>query len=240
MPKITKTQKLYTIDEIFQSSSPAQGFFIMLTLSSIVVVIGLLLNDVLLIIGGVFIGPILSSIFSFALGLIARNRDATTRSLLLIIQAILMVILISFVIGFIVKPVAANSEMLTRSYFDPLYFIVSLTAGAASAFALSYRNLSKNLPGIAVSVSLIPPLGVIGLSIAMLDMSLLIGAIGHFTYNFLAVVLAGLVVFSLLRFHEERAAIGKEIKSEERKAKTAQEETKKALKKVIKKVKKII
>jgi uncharacterized membrane protein len=74
---------------------------------------------------------------------------------------------------------------------------VALAAGAAGAFATSRSEVGDSLPGVAIAISLVPPLSVVGLSLAHGQFNDAFGAFLLFITNFLAIILAGSLVFWL-------------------------------------------
>ena len=72
---------------------------------------------------------------------------------------------------------------------------VALAAGAAGAFANSRKEIGDSLPGVAISISLVPPLSVVGIALSHGHFEDALGALLLFVTNFLAIILAGSVVF---------------------------------------------
>ncbi|HQC43508.1 MAG TPA: DUF389 domain-containing protein, partial [Verrucomicrobiota bacterium] len=63
--------------------------------------------------------------------------------------------------------------------------------GAAGAFAISREDVGDTLPGVAIAISLVPPLSVVGISLSKLHWGDASGAFILFLTNFLAIILAG-------------------------------------------------
>lgn len=72
------------------------------------------------------------------------------------------------------------------------------------------------MQGVAISVSLLPPLAVAGIALAFINWPLAIGAFSLFVLNLLGIIFAALVVFAVFRFYEVREKIDKKIRAEER------------------------
>lgn len=67
----------------------------------------------------------------------------------------------------------------------------ALASGVAGAFALSRDDIADSLPGVAIAISLVPPLRVVGLSLLAGEINAATGAMLLFITNFLAIILAG-------------------------------------------------
>jgi uncharacterized membrane protein len=91
--------------------------------------------------------------------------------------------------------------------------LIALAAGAAGAYANVNDRVSDSIAGVAIAVALVPPLGVVGLTLqaGMLDESM--GALLLFLTNLVSIVLAATVVFFLTgyapirRLQEDRETV---------------------------------
>jgi uncharacterized membrane protein len=105
--------------------------------------------------------------------------------------------------------------------------MVAIIAGLAGSFALVKPQLNETLPGIAISVALIPPLAVIGIAIAKFNWQLLHGSLLLFLVSIIGVIFASMITFSLMDFYVKREkaeeALEKEKKKIEREKKRAEE-----------------
>jgi uncharacterized membrane protein len=71
----------------------------------------------------------------------------------------------------------------------------------AGAYALSRKDVSAALPGVAIAAALAPPLSVVGLGIAHGNMRAAGGALLLFVTNIITISLAGMIIFTLLGIH---------------------------------------
>ena len=70
----------------------------------------------------------------------------------------------------------------------------------AAAFALAMPSISAALPGVAIATALMPPLGMIGIGIAMGRWEVAGGALLLFLTNAVTIAFAGMLVFFALGF----------------------------------------
>jgi len=80
----------------------------------------------------------------------------------------------------------------------------ALAAGAAGAYAISRPDLSSSLPGVAIAVALVPPLGVVGMTLEAGRTDLARGALLLYVTNLIAMVGSGVLVFLLTGFAPPR------------------------------------
>jgi uncharacterized membrane protein len=91
--------------------------------------------------------------------------------------------------------VALSEEILSRTRPSTGDLLVALAAGAAGGFALIREDISEALPGVAIAVALVPPLGAVGITLGTGEPDLAFEALLLFTTNVVAIVLAASVVF---------------------------------------------
>lgn len=235
--KITKTQKKKVFDRLFKESSASYDFFLMLILSSIIVTFGLLLNNVAVIIGGMLVAPMLFPILSFSMGVVVSDKKLIKRGGVIILRSAGLIVIISAIISLLFIGREVTPEILSRVLPNLAYFLIALFSGAAAAYALSRPSAGEILPGVAITVALIPPLAVLGIAISFLKWEMIIGSLGLFFFNLIGIIFSALAVFSILQFYEIKEIIKKKIKAEER---VIQEQVKEIEKNHIKKLEKTV
>jgi uncharacterized membrane protein len=97
----------------------------------------------------------------------------------------------------LVIDVDRNGQILSRSSPAVSDLVIAVAAGAAGAYAMSRRELSSSLPGVAVAIALVPPLSVVGITAEARAWEDARGTLLLFLTNFVAIVLVGGIVFVL-------------------------------------------
>jgi len=187
-------------------------FFVLITLAAAIASIGLLLNNVAIIIGAMLVAPLVTPIFGFSLHLLLIKLKGLGRSLLSILAGTLLSIVISTLIGYLVifiegKEIIINNSIISQIKPNLLYFLVALFSGMAGAFAYARPNLVSKITGIAISTAIIPPLAVIGLSIATQNWQLTELSSLLYILNLAGICFGSIIMFLILGF-------GKEIEKE--------------------------
>jgi uncharacterized membrane protein len=90
---------------------------------------------------------------------------------------------------------STNDQIVSRANPTIIDLITATAAGAAGAYGLSRRDVSDALPGVAIAISLVPPLSVVGIAYAEGEWSAGNGALLLFTTNMLAIIAMGGLVF---------------------------------------------
>ena len=81
--------------------------------------------------------------------------------------------------------------------------VAAIATGFAGAVALSRRDVAAVLPGVAIAISLVPPLAVVGVCLGEGSVMLALGALLLFLSNLVALVLAGTILFAALGYSAE-------------------------------------
>jgi uncharacterized membrane protein len=68
-------------------------------------------------------------------------------------------------------------QIMNRTAPHLLDLMAALATGVAGAFALSRRDVSDTLPGVAIAVSLVPPLANVGILLAFGEATLATGSL---------------------------------------------------------------
>lgn len=77
--------------------------------------------------------------------------------------------------------------------------VAALATGAVGAFALAREDVSDTLPGVAIAISLVPPLAVVGLTFEAGATDESQGALLLFLTNVAAILASGIVVMAIYR-----------------------------------------
>jgi uncharacterized hydrophobic protein (TIGR00271 family) len=216
---LTNKDKVVAVDRLIKGSTPSQDFFFMTVLSVLTATFGLLLNNAAVIIGSMLIAPILYPVLSLSLGIIMSDFKVISRSFWTITKSVSLGVTATFLatLLFSTQFSETTTEIASRAHPSLTYVIIAIIAGFAASFALVKPQLNETLPGVAISVALIPPLAVTGIGIARFNWNLISGSFLLFLVNTVGVVFASMITFSLMNFYAQRYKADITIKKEETK-----------------------
>ncbi len=204
-----------TIGELLKESRERADFYILLSFSTFISTLGLLTDSIEVIIGGMLIAPMLFPILSVSMGIVTASSLALVRALTILMRSVIVVFLIATFTTFLMGDGTLGREIMVRTDPNLFHFLIALVSGLAVAYAWVKQNLSATLPGIALAVSLVPPLATVGVGVAFLDRGVIAGSMSVFLVNCLATILGSLVIFSLFGFsrlqREEEEKIVEEV-----------------------------
>jgi len=180
--------------------SKRTGFLIMLTLAGTIAIAGVLADSTATVIGAMIIAPLGTPILGIALGIVTGHLKLVLRSIAWVLAGLAIVVVLGLVFAvFVATPesLATNSQVLGRTSPSLMDLIAALATGFAGGFAMCRKDLSAVLPGVAISISLVPPLGVVGVCVGQGLWSDALGALVLFLSNVVALVIAGSIVFTM-------------------------------------------
>lgn len=191
-----KLDDLFPEGEVFRRS--VQTFAILLALAAFIASFGLYQDSVASIIGAMVVAPLGGAIMAFAGALVtARSRWQWVNGIEVLLGAA-GVVAIGFLVSFLLPDILELTPSLdARTSPGLLDLGVALTAGAAGAYVAVRRTGSDALPGVAIAVSLVPPLATVGICLELGRPDDAAGALLLFLTNFAAIVVAACIVFTL-------------------------------------------
>jgi len=216
---ISNEEKSEAIEKLVEHSVPSNDFFLMVILSVLMATFGLLIGNSAVVVGSMLIAPILYPILGLSMGIIMSDYLLISKSFLTFLKASILGIIVSAGVTLLFSSqVGGNTpEILSRTQPSLVSFMIGAVAGFAAAFAIVKRKLNDMLPGVAISVALIPPLAVVGIGLARFDMEVLLNSFLLFIINAAGIIFTAVIVFSLMNFYNKRKEAEHVVKIEEKK-----------------------
>ncbi|PKM91308.1 TIGR00341 family protein [Candidatus Falkowbacteria bacterium HGW-Falkowbacteria-1] len=213
---ISKENKKTFISSIIDSSAPKLDFYLMVSLSSIITSLGLIADNLALVIAGMIVAPLLSPILAISLGCVITNFKVFWRSFKIFALSLFVAVFVSTLVGTVFNINVEEILLIKEMNISWLTFAIALTAGITASYAWTRTNSKDYLSGIAIAVTIIPPLTSIGLIIPSFNLELLSHVSMFFLMNVLGIFLGGLIVFSLIHLQKVRRTAIKEVEKEEK------------------------
>jgi len=189
-----KLEDLFPEGPLYRRS--LQTFAVLLALASLIASIGLYQDSVAAIIGAMVVAPLGGAIMAFAGALVTGRTRWQTITFLEIALGSLMVVAIGFLVALILPdPLRLTPSLEARTSPGLLDLGVALASGAAGAYVAGRRTGTDALPGVAIAVSLVPPLATVGICLQLGRLDDAAGALLLFLTNFAAIVVVACTVF---------------------------------------------
>jgi uncharacterized hydrophobic protein (TIGR00271 family) len=181
------------------------AFWVLLVLAGMIASAGIASDSTATVIGAMIVAPLMTPIVGTVFSVMTGDRPNLFRSLGLVIMGSVVVIVIGWLFGKLLPvPIVAqtNSQVASRVHPDLIDLAAALATGAVGAFAVLRSDVSDTLPGVAIAISLVPPLCVVGLTLESGADGQATGALILFLTNVGAILLSGLVVMALYHVFE--------------------------------------
>lgn len=178
-----------------------ERYCILLFLSTVIAAYGVLGDSTATVIGAMIIAPLMVPIVATAAALVMGDLKRAGHALLVVLGGVVGVIFVAFICGVMHTSVisfTSNLQITARVSPSLIDLIVALAAGIAGAFAISRDDVADSIPGVAISISLVPPLAVTGISLSQGRLDEASGSLLLFITNLLSILLAGGATLMLL------------------------------------------
>ena len=213
---LTEQDKSNSVKELINHSSPNDDFFFLVILAVAMATFGILTSNTAVVIGSMLVAPILFPVLSLSMGVVMSDSKLVSRSVYTMVKSVVL----GIITGAIITLFFGHAKLtgVDLGYFQPsiIYFAISMVAGLAASFSLVKPQLSETLPGVAISVALIPPLAAVGVGLAKFNWSIISQALMLFLVNVLGIVFASMIVFSMMNFYVKRTVARRALKAEEK------------------------
>lgn len=183
-----------------QRRGKLRSWWTMLGLSVLIATFGILQDSTAVVIGAMLMAPLMKPILGAAGAIVNGRRRRLLSSLALVLMGAGMSIFVAFAVGRWTPDliqVEVNSQIASRVSPNLIDMGIALAAGAAGAFATVNRRVAGSIAGVAIAVALVPPLGVVGLTLEIGEFALAWGAFLLFVAHFVAILLSATLVFAL-------------------------------------------
>jgi uncharacterized hydrophobic protein (TIGR00271 family) len=190
------------------------AFWVLLCLAAVIASAGVVADSTATVIGAMIVAPLMTPILGTALALVLADRRQMIANVLLVLGGGLAVIVIGYLIGLTVQVdvvAATNSQVAGRVSPRLIDLLAALATGFVGAFALLRADVSDTLPGVAIAISLVPPLAVVGLTLESGAGDEALGALLLFGTNVAAIVGTGTLLLLIAGLRSSARTAGRPI-----------------------------
>jgi len=187
-----------SVEEIYQSTAEAASissvYLVLVVLASIVAAIGLLYDNVAVIIGSMVIAPLLSPNMALSLATTLADSKLARESLVSGMSGYLLALAIGVLFGMLFAVDPASVEIASRVDINLMYVLLAFSAGVAGSLSVT-KGVAQALVGVMVAVALLPPIVAGGLLLGSGLWTDAAGALLLFGVNIVCINLAGVTTF---------------------------------------------
>jgi uncharacterized hydrophobic protein (TIGR00271 family) len=188
-------------------------FFLLIFLASVIATSGVAGDSAATVIGAMIVAPLMTPILGTMLAIVLADRRNFVFSLFLVLSGASMAVLVGFLYGLCVQEdtilAENNSQVAGRVRPKITDLIGALATGAVGSIALVRKDIAGALPGVAIAISLVPPLCVVGLTLSTGNGTDAAGALLLFATNFTSILIVGVIVMYAYKVHRKSSVTGK-------------------------------
>jgi uncharacterized hydrophobic protein (TIGR00341 family) len=184
-------------------------FAILLSLAAVIATAGVLTDSTATVIGAMIVAPLGVPIIGTAFGIVISNLQRVIASAVTVVLGAASVVAIGWLLAALlpeVVPLAQNSQVTGRTSPGLIDLVAAVATGFAGAYGLARKDVSDVMPGVAIAISLVPPLAVVGITAHAGDIDGALGAFQLFASNMLAMIVAGSILFTVYGYAREASA----------------------------------
>ena len=177
-------------------------YWLLLPLAAVIASAGVISDSTATVIGAMIVAPLMTPILGVVLAVVLGDGVNLRRCVALLVAGAATVVVVGWLAGhFVPYPVVAatNGQVAARVTPRIVDLVAALATGSVGAIALARSDISDTLPGVAIAISLVPPLAVVGLTLQSGAPHQAVGALLLFATNVAAILASGIVVMALYR-----------------------------------------
>lgn len=171
-------------------------YVVMVALSALVAAMGMMRDQIAVVIGAMVIAPLLGPNMALALAVTLGDVELGRSAMRTVLVGMGLAFLMACGLGLLLPVNPSGAEIAARTYLGPADFLLALVSGAAGALAFT-SGLSASLIGVMVAVALMPPLVTCGLLLGSGAFGPALGALLLLLTNVICINLAGVGTFVL-------------------------------------------
>lgn len=183
-------------EQVEKNAHINMDFIVLVALSTIVATIGLIENNLAVVIGAMVIAPLLGPNIALSFATALGDIKLMIDSIKSIILGVSIAILLPFLMAHIPSINLDGHEVMMRTHVGFDSVVLALASGAAAALSIT-TGLSGVMVGVMVAVALLPPAAVFGLMLGDSRFELAFNAGILLAINIVSINLSSKIVFLL-------------------------------------------
>lgn len=184
-------------EELVEKDTGSKSYYILLAISAFIATLGVLIDNSTVVIGAMLIAPLMVPIMALSVAIAKGEAENILNSLGNISMSVLAVVLLAYITGHLVPVVDIPEQALLRAQPNIVDLLIAIASGAVGMYAYLHKDIPESLVGVAIAVSLVPPLTVVGIGFALGAYLLSLGATVLFFTNVVAIICSAVVVLFL-------------------------------------------
>ena len=198
-----KKAKRRAIENLIDISSHSKDFYVLLIGAVVLAIGGIFADSIPVLIASMIVAPLAYPILAIGLGITVGDWRLVGRVAVLFGVSCVIALAVATLAVVLFDADRVKDVYITFTGNRYLAVVVALVAGAIAAYGMIRPKVASVITGVAIAVSLMPPLVATGVGYASGDVTLGMDALIVFLLNIAGILLASVVVFMLLGMRKE-------------------------------------
>lgn len=158
---------------------------------------GIFADSIPVLIASMIVAPLALPLLAIGLSLTVRDWKLAVRMVGLLISSCVIALALAGLLTLAFNEIRVSDTYVTFTENTVLAFFIAIVSGAIATFCMFRPRVAPAVTGVAIAVSLLPPLTATGVGLASADVGLAITAFTLFLLNVAGIIIASAFTFSL-------------------------------------------
>lgn len=191
------------ITSIIDKAKRDNDYYVLL-IGSICIAIGAIFTDsIAVLIASMIIAPLASPILAMGLGIVVGSKKLIARTSVMLIYSCIIALAIAVVVTLLFDKDRTADRYITFNGNHIIAIAVAVVSGVIAAYGTIKPKVSGAITGVAIAVSLMPPLVATGINFAAGDNSQGFDAGLLFLLNVAGILVASIVTYACFGMRQE-------------------------------------
>lgn len=191
------------IQELLGNATHSRDFYILLIGAVLLVIGGIFADGIPVLIASMIVAPLAYPILALGLAIAVGDMHLLLRTPFFFLLVCAISLSLAILATILFSEIRVKDVYISFTTNHYLAFMVAIVAGGIAAYGTLRPKVAAAITGVAIAVSLIPPLVTTGIGIASLDADLTGNASAIFELNVLGILVASTAVFSMAKMRKE-------------------------------------
>ncbi|HJP81497.1 MAG TPA: DUF389 domain-containing protein [Candidatus Saccharimonadales bacterium] len=192
-----QSSKQRGIEDILDKARPDRDYYLLLVGAGVLAVGAIMTDSIPVLIASMIVAPLSAPIIALSLGVTAGNWRIMLRSILLLFISTAITLLIAVTAAIVLKNDRIPDILISFNGNRTIAVIVAFASGVIAAYGVVRPKVSSAFVGIAIAVSLMPPLVATGIGLAP-GGTPFDGALSLYLLNIVGITIACTITFLIL------------------------------------------
>lgn len=195
--------KQQAIADIIDKSKHDTDYYVLLIGAACIAIGAIFTDSIAVLIASMIIAPLASPILALGLGIVGSSRRLIMRAVLLLVVSCALALAIAAIVTILFGKDRSIDHYITFNGNRGIAVSVAIISGVIAAYGTIKPKVSGAITGVAIAVSLMPPLVATGINYAAGDSSRGLNAGILFLLNVGGILLASILTFMCFGMRRE-------------------------------------